>query len=483
MAEPKRSLKQIAKRYSGNLAYFKETHYFRRLRTRLWGGVALAAALVAVVWAAAAAMQRHQGGSWSFAEIYSPGPISQAHASFASDCAQCHQVRNAVVQNTVESSPVDTACIQCHQSHELHQPNVPRSHSCTACHHEHRGSGAMKPVTDANCASCHNDAAIMARSSELGKDWPAEAFDHTPPDGRVHFRLPRPGEGYTAVFASFENGHPPFQIHREKTKDANTLKFNHKVHLGDANMPQLNGKPLDCASCHQPDASGAGMQAMTFERNCQSCHSLQFDPRNPDLHLPHGSVESVRAFITSLPLQYAEQGRKAGIRSESELREYVTRQLTALKADIRSGEELEKKIFFSDAQRGPVGRLTGMADEGRARYAGCAYCHEVKGLDTGIIELTAPVTPDRWLARGEFDHSKHTQVDCQSCHQVTQSELTSDILLPEQASCVQCHSSKGGVVASCQTCHGYHAPAASPGALFHQTAVGGSLKSMMLGSQ
>ena len=42
--------------------------------------------------------------------------------------------------------------------------------------------------------------------------------------------------------------------------DTNTLKFNHALHLAGATIPTLNGKPLDCASCHQPDASGAFMQ-------------------------------------------------------------------------------------------------------------------------------------------------------------------------------------------------------------------------------
>ncbi len=54
-------------------------------------------------------------------------------------------------------------------------------------------------------------------------------------------------------------------------------------------------------------------------------------------------------------------------------------------------------------------------------------------------------------------------MDCNACHgQVLQSAKTSDISLPDKASCVTCHSPKRGVVSTCATCHDYHnkAPAA-----------------------
>jgi len=44
------------------------------------------------------------------------------------------------------------------------------------------------------------------------------------------------------------------------------------------------------------------------------------------------------------------------------------------------------------------------------------------------------------------------------CHRATQSRETSDILMPDKASCARCHSPQGKVVAECITCHNYHAP-------------------------
>jgi hypothetical protein len=95
-----------------------------------------------------------------------------------------------------------------------------------------------------------------------------------------------------------------------------------------------------------------------------------------------------------------------------------------------------------------------MDAQGRARFPGCAYCHEV--TDGAAPQITQPVIPDRWLARGGFDHAKHISVACEKCHNVRGSKDTADILLPGKASCVACHSSQGGVRSDCALCHKYH---------------------------
>ena len=93
----------------------------------------------------------------------------------------------------------------------------------------------------------------------------------------------------------------------------------------------------------------------------------------------------------------------------------------------------------------------------RARFAGCAYCHEVKpGGADGLPQFTPVITPDRWLVRGEFQHDKHAIVACTECHAAARSHSTADILLPTKASCATCHSPSGGVAHTCSTCHTYH---------------------------
>ncbi len=65
------------------------------------------------------------------------------------------------------------------------------------------------------------------------------------------------------------------------------------------------------------------MQRVNFEANCQACHSLQFDVKNPDFQLPHGDAQLVRTFLRTLPAQYGELARrKRGITNENRVGEF-----------------------------------------------------------------------------------------------------------------------------------------------------------------
>jgi len=240
-------------------------------------------------------------------------------------------------------------------------------------------------------------------------------------------------------FANHPNFHPP--------ADTDTLKFDHEKHLtGD--IPLLNGHKLTCTDCHKPDATEAYMRPVTFEANCQSCHALQFDANNPELHLPHGNPVAVRAFLRSLLTQYADFGRRVkGITEQRALEEFVGQQMAAIRQQSHAGEDLEREAFFNTARTGP---------DGRPRYAGCAYCHEVKSTGDAVPAVTAPVILNRWLMQGRFDHAKHQSVACVTCHDATHSRDTADVLLPPKQMCVECHSPQGKAASSCATCHGYH---------------------------
>ena len=354
---------------------------------------------------------------------------------------------------------IDQNCLHCHAGHSFHEPNVAGEHSCSDCHVEHQGAGLMRPPADANCLSCHGDPAAMWASVQAGKKLPAAAFDFRPPLGRVLFHAPRPEGGYTRVFHSFAVDHPEFQVIAQKLKDPDTLRFNHELHLTSPNVAALKQRKLECADCHQPDAAGVYHLKITYARNCAACHSLQFDVRNPGLLIPHGDAEHVRAFLRSLPQQYADYAAATkNMGDPAQARTFAQEQIAELRADFGSGEALERRVFFSDARRSPISQTGGAAGVGAAVFPGCAYCHPVTPSPEGAPQITAPVIPDRWLIRASFDHSKHFKSACADCHQVERSRETSDILLPSRQTCVQCHSPRGGVASSCSTCHGYHSP-------------------------
>ena len=142
----------------------------------------------------------------------------------------------------------------------------------------------------------------------------------------------------------------------EKLKDPDILKFNHQLHLSNVAWP--NGKKLNCSDCHKPDAAGVYYLKISYEENCKSCHALRFDVDNPGLELPHGDAAHVRDFVRSLPEQYADFGaKKKGITTRRELEIFVQQQLKQIREQTGSGEELEQRIFFSDARTAPVARI------------------------------------------------------------------------------------------------------------------------------
>jgi len=360
---------------------------------------------------------------------------------------------------TGEMTAIDEACQKCHRSHAFHQPNVVRDLSCSSCHAEHR-RGRMAAPTDAHCTFCHGDAATMAAAAAKGASMAAAAFHARIACDQRAFPSQRPKGGFTQVIHHFASDHPEFRIHAERSRDPDTLKFGHALHLTSQTIPKLpNGEKLSCAFCHQPDAAGIYYRPVKFDSHCRACHSLQFDPETPGLTLPHGDPVAVSAFLHSLPKQYADYAQRSGLGEGGEQDRFVQQKLQKLQALVFSGEDLEKRAFFSTSVAGPAAQVGTVNGATRALYPGCVYCHETKTDSRHTPEITKPVIFDRWLSHGAFDHSKHSKAACSQCHQAEKSKLTSDILLPTKATCAACHSAAGGVADSCTTCHAYHAKA------------------------
>ncbi|MBL6766109.1 MAG: hypothetical protein ISQ14_14230 [Verrucomicrobiae bacterium] len=349
---------------------------------------------------------------------------------------------------------IDRSCLACHPAHGFHQPNVTREHSCALCHLEHQGQGRMPPPRDINCASCHNHEPSMNAARVRAKALPEDAFHYWKTSGLILPPTARPPEGFTTVFDSFSKGHPEFQIHREKLSDGNSLRFNHQLHLGERVRTGTNSA-LKCADCHTLDATGNDYQRVSFETHCRQCHSLQFDPGQPGLTLPHGAPAQVRSFLASLPAQYADLARRQGRSTEPEINEFVQDQFRRLQSAGLSGESLQRQVFLSGD---PSKQTASLARElgARSNYAGCAYCHSVATSADSHPVVIPPAAPDRWLIRGRFNHAKHLNVSCRECHAVHLSRQTADISLPTKASCANCHSPAGGVSESCSLCHSYH---------------------------
>jgi c(7)-type cytochrome triheme protein len=231
--------------------------------------------------------------------------------------------------------------------------------------------------------------------------------------------------------------------------------------LNSSDIPPTKAGKLDCNYCHQPEPNGRYMQPINFEAHCQECHSLQFDVRNPDFQLPHGDAQLVRTFLRTLPAQYAELARrKRGLTNETKINEFAVQQVRQLLTQFSNAEELERSVFFTTD---PYKASQKNDSSSRAKYTGCAFCHEVKqaaGISYPTAEITKPVMIERWLPHAHFSHAKHATVaSCRECHvAAASSRLTSDVLMPAKESCVRCHSPSGVArkASECATCHLYH---------------------------
>lgn len=503
MATPGRTQKQIAERYKGNLGYYKRKHPWRVARFCA-SFLALAGGLAAIL-----IYQNRIFRKQASEEFFSSGRISSHHAKYEQDCAQCHD-KNASIGNDVtlakfksvvndrfhrgiDFKSIDLKCEQCHEKnppfgtkkeYDLHEPNVVETRACSICHQEHLGPGPMKKVADAQCASCHADQKVMTASANYGKQLPAEKFHlRAHPPQQIVFEMPRPDAGYTQVFAAFhrdpaQGGHPEFQLIREKARDPDTLRFNHARHFA-SDIPPVKGQKLDCNYCHKPDPQGRFYERVNFEAHCQACHALQFDERNPRLHLPHGDANLVRTFLRTLPAQYAELARtQNSAAGYNDVKTFIAQQMNGLRRQFGSDAAFENAVFFeTDPYRKEEAAPT------KANFSGCAHCHTVK-MEGRTPMVTKPYLVDRWMPQANFNHAKHASVSCDECHaQARQSKETSQVLMPDKAKCVACHSPETKKVSSdCITCHTYHAPGQPVRVEVQADGRESSFKEMLLGS-
>ena len=416
-------------------------------------------------------------------------------------CLTCHQQFGFHAPNTVpdRTRPAHPVGLTTEQS------------SCTSCHREHVTAGKMVSTGSESCADCHNRTDLMAASAQAGRAFPARAFPtNVKPRGAENLRFfpkERPAAGYTEVFAAFDKGHPAFQTETARETGAwDTLRYNHRLHdqgkvlfdeKGNRRVPDTEkGDRLSCAYCHRPEPSGVGFGRITFEQNCAGCHNVRFDPFNPDLIVPHGEPTRVREFLRGLDTRYLDLARARGLNGPAAT-QFATENLNRLRERVQSGENFERQIFFNrewvaggtggggsptSAAGGPnisrylppnpnaaprandAAAVLAAGTRG-ALFPGCALCHQVTPAPNGLAPVVAKVQiPDRWFWQGSFPHAKHIgdgsnpSLTCAGCHgTIAKSELTSQVNLPTQASCTQCHhSGPQGVANDCSSCHHYH---------------------------
>lgn len=377
--------------------------------------------------------------------LWLSGPLHTAHRVALGDrCEGCHQ--------TPFQAVTDKTCRGCHSTMADHVAASHPQHAlvgvqhCQSCHKEHNEPATLIVRADSLCVDCHRDRQTPVRGFAQGKHPELHPSLLTPSVQRLpqHFEVQwQSKKPATPV----ENSH---------------LRFSHELHLDAAKMRTQNeGRPLVCSSCHTLAADKEHFEPITMEKSCRGCHDLGFDPRQPQKQLPHGDAAAVYDRLEGYFL-----GRTFGLEKQ-------------VVADTAAERRIPAHDAVDDTCRGNAACATARAareTERQFTQRGCVTCHVVEdfgGHDPRTRWQVLPVRLTRdFYPNAHFNHAVHigagaTQGDaaCASCHGAQKSRLSSDVLMPDLKTCLQCHGDSHTAQRfplQCVSCHVYH-PAAAAG--------------------
>lgn len=393
-----------------------------------------------------------QGVSAQFTQSWNPGPLSQSHQPFASECRACHRIPFMQVR--------DRECVTCHKRIKEHVPVAgltgPRGAAfremrCAECHLDHKGN-KMAPRAQEQCAECHADIKKVA----------ADAHSEKTTDFRTEhpqFRLSLLDADTPTLIRRVRQG----KQNASQMVEHSNLKFNHKLHSNPDGVRDPEGKRdprgmrdaqgrrtvLKCVDCHEPEEGGRLMKPISMTRHCQKCHSLAFEPQVTKRQVPHGSEAAVSTMLHEFYARLVLGDVPPDVdpppdlhrRRPGEVLTYQDRQVSLRIANQKAGT-----VLYDLFEKRKV----------------CSTCHHVKRAANEAGWEVAPVRRARvWMPHALFTHAKHATEKCVSCHDVTNSKVAKDISLPNIGKCRECHVGakpvSGKVTSDCATCHTFHA--------------------------
>jgi len=188
------------------------------------------------------------------------------------------------------------------------------------------------------------------------------------------------------------------------------------------------------------------MAPATYAQTCAACHALQFDKRLPDA-VPHDKPEVIHPFIVA------------------ELQAYIAAHPADLRVPRDPSRDLPEEPIPADYRLLTPSQWVAertAEDEQLLWRKTCKQCHTLF-LDEGaaLPKIAASNITSRYMPHANFDHAQHGLVDCTSCHAAaTNSQQSSDVLLPGITTCQACHHPGTEAAESrCFECHTYHDPA------------------------
>jgi len=411
--------------------------------------------------------------------LWISGPLAPFHdQAMGERCDACHRGLFNRVQ--------DQWCLECHQPIKDHvekermaSTKLDPTPRCAVCHREHDEPGAPRLVDDSDqgCVECH--AVSGEKFGQIKLDEVKGFSPETHPTFDAHLLKPKPMESGVMGAANIDRGIAAFEWQEEikAIKDASeqvNLKFSHNQHLDPERVLREGSKQLGCVDCHQLEPEGEHFKPMTMASLCSECHELTFDPDAPLRQLPHGQPREV---VFKLQEHFALKfGNPASFTRSAMLGSASQRRMPGQKnVPVPEGERFEKDDDGGNRScSGPsydcAMRISREEIQRQFLKRGCVGCHVV--LDTGADSIldrfqVYPIRFQRdYFPIARFPHKAHEiqgdltgDAACLSCHAVKESKESSDLLLPDIDTCVECHGdtpARERVVLQCVDCHEYH---------------------------
>jgi hypothetical protein len=451
------------------------------------------------------------------AQLLSPGPLAQPHASIDSDdsCSRCHQSGKQVVAQL---------CLDCHKdlgaelaaSRGLHGQQY-KGKACETCHVDHLGrssklirwpGGAMEKLdhaltgwrlagghtkvaclschtktspqgkpqfvgTRSTCAGCHKDPHAGRFGGECQKchgvvTWPEferKAFDHQ----LAKFQLT--GKHAAVACEKCHTGAPPKW---QPIASATCESCHQDPHRGAF-------KPKPCTACHDTGGWESGADKMRGNHpglslaagharvDCKACH----DRGNDKPPSKGKACASCHKPVHVAPFGNRCESCHASIRWVG-LPEAIGRDHHRETRYPLAGKHAAVACARCHAPQQPVARrYRGLpfdactachADNHKGEFAArkqgeCAQCHTVAGFAPTTFGIAEHATTKLAL------DGKHVATPCGACHKASRPRL--DFRIPGQQ-CADCHQNPHGAQfaaemarSGCATCHGtadWHQP-------------------------
>ncbi len=355
-------------------------------------------------------LHMHPAMGASFESLISPGPLTELHAEFESECESCHE--------NFDQSRQSALCLDCHEDIAADITRQEQFH------------GRNPAVDELACRSCHTDH--QGRDKDITGLIP-ETFDHS----LTEFELV--DAHANAACGSCHTPDEPFRGTADECIDCHREDDRHDGGLGET-----------CADCHTP----AGWSEVTFEHDTatdfvlvgehkdQSCSSCHVDNHFEDT--PDGCVDCHKLDDVHNGTRGSEC-EQCHTPADWQTSEFDHAQETDFEL-VGAHSKLECASCHLTAMSLPEPPTT------------CVGCHSADDVHQGKrgAECGECHTSNAWKV--DFDHAdetgfallgSHMELTCDACH-------TESLEAPLSTSCEGCHTEDDPheeSLGACDSCH------------------------------